>query len=285
MGIISASERGEEEMPDYLQTDAAIHPGSSGGALVNLKGELVGINSAFLLTAAGENSGIGFALPVNSAKEIFYQIARSGYVLRGWMGIELQDIRPALARSFGFRGTYGALVNDVVPGGPGERAGILSGDIIAELDQKAITNAHQLYVEIAKSSPGKTVQIKVFRKGVVLLLNVTIDKSPALHSNQPEAKGQSEVPLDGVDLETLTPEVATKLNLPVSIQGVLVTFVNQGSVASASGLRIGDVIQEVNGIRVIAVEDVGEILANLQDKNPVRLLIHRNRHKQYIALE
>lgn len=285
MGIVSATERGENGMPDYIQTDAAIHPGSSGGALINMRGELIGISTAFLLSAVGGNSGIGFALPATSAKEIFHQIVQSGFVVRGWLGIELQDMNRSLARSFAFRGSSGALVNEVIAGGPGERAGILRGDIIAEFNRETVRNAHQLCIQIAKTSPGNAVQIKVFRKGTLHFLNATIEKSPAVHINKSEADGQGEIPFEGVDLETITSDLASSLNLRASIQGAIVTFVNPASVAARSGLRIGDVIQEVNGIQVLGVEDVGKVLAELQDQNPVLLLIYRGRRLQYIALE
>src|SRR5215470_1132827 len=229
-GIISAKGRsiGQGPFDDFLQTDAAINPGNSGGPLVNMSGEIVGINSA-ILSRSGGNVGIGFSIPSNMAKRIYTELATKGKITRGWMGVSIQELTPELAKGFGLKDSKGVLVADVVQDSPASKAGINAGDIIVEFDKKKVDTPQDLQKVVALTAPGKGVPVKVWRDKGEKTLEIKIGDTPedtvALKSTN---KGKS---LLGLDVRPITPEIARQLNLR-STEGVVVFGVEEDSAAA-----------------------------------------------------
>ncbi len=249
MGIVSATGRtnlGIEDYEDFIQTDAPINPGNSGGALVNDRGELVGINTAILSHGSGGNQGIGFAVPVNLARNVMDQILAHGKVTRAYMGIIPQDVTPALAKQFGSTETRGALVGDVSADSPAAKAGLKRGDIILELNGKAISGSNELRMSISMMQPETTVKLKVQRDGSEKEMADTLGELPAPEERASKEKNGSEGALEGVEVENLDAQTAKQLGLPAESKGVVVTAISPSSPVAETGLRKGDVIQEVN---------------------------------------
>jgi serine protease Do len=238
-GIISAKGRvlGSGPYDDFIQTDASINPGNSGGPLVNLEGEVIGINTAII--ASGQ--GIGFAIPINMAREVALQLQEKGHVTRGQLGVTIQDITPELAKSFGLKDTRGALIAQVVPGSPAEEGGIRQGDVIVEFDGKPVADSQGLPRVVATTAVGKTVVVKVLREGKEVNLRVKVGEM------EEKAKTAAVPPQQslGLTVQSLTPQQARELGMQPN-EGVLVTQVEPGSAAAESRLRVGDVIREVN---------------------------------------
>ena len=248
MGIVSAMERGGlgiEDYEDFIQTDAPINPGNSGGALVNDRGELIGINTAILAHGSEGNQGIGFAVPVNLARQVMMAIVQNGKVVRAYLGVMTQDISPAMAKAFHTSETRGALVSDVTANSPAERAGLQKGDIIREVDGKPVDNSNQLRNRINMLPPESSVTLKVDRNGSLRSVSARLGEMPT-RQERASAEPNSQQSLDGIAVDTLTPEVARELHVSPRTRGVVVTEVEPGSKAEEAGLRRGDVIQEVN---------------------------------------
>ncbi len=290
MGIVSATHRGLgneiEAYEDFIQTDAAINPGNSGGALVNDRGELIGINTAIIAHGSEGNQGIGFAVPVNLARNIMGQIMKNGKVVRAQLGIYPQDVTPTIARQFGVKDSEGALVGEVVAGSPAQRAGLKNGDIILDVNGKQVTDANQLRNMISTMQPNSNVNLKVWRDGAEHTMPVTLGElNPQEASNRsgrgPNFNGSSGA-LDGVSVENLTPQVARGLGLSPTASGVVVSQVNQASVAASAGLQQGDVIQEVNRRPVRNVAEFEAAVRN--SKQGTLLLVNRNGHTTYIGV-
>jgi serine protease Do len=276
-GIVSAKGRviGAGPYDDFIQTDASINPGNSGGPLFNLRGEVVGINTAIIATG----QGIGFAIPVNMAKELLPQLKEKGRVIRGWLGVGIQRVTSELAKSFGLEEAKGALISQVFKGTPADRAGIKQGDIILEFDGKEITEFGDLSRTVASAPPGKTVEIKVFRDGKVLTLETTIDE---MEEKVEMAKEPSEKPL-GLTVQDITPEIARGLNLE-GVTGVVVTQVTPGSPAAEAGMRRGDVVQEVNRKPVENVEDFGQAIEEAKSQESILFLIRRGESSLFVTV-
>jgi len=258
MGIVSATGRATLglEYEDFIQTDAAINMGNSGGALVDAEGRLVGINTA-ILSRTGGNQGIGFAVPVNLARYVMENIIENGRVIRGYMGVNIQDVTPALAERFELKERDGALVADVTPDSPAEDAGLKAGDVIVEVDGKPIRDSRHLKLQVAQIAPGKDVPLKVSRDGKVKELEVKLkefpqDKQLAKGKTSP---GQSEDVTDGITVDDLNAEVRQQFNIPGKVKGAVVTDVEPDSPAAEAGLRPGDVILEINKKPVKNAED------------------------------
>jgi serine protease Do len=251
MGIVSAKGRGNlgiEDYEDFIQTDAPINPGNSGGALVNDRGELVGINTAILSHGSGGNEGIGFAIPVNLARNVMGQILDHGKVTRGYLGVVIQPISPAMAKQLGLSKLQGALVGDVSSKGPAQAAGVQRGDVILSMNGKAVTDSNELRNTVSMMQPGETVKLEVSRNGSTKDINVKLGELP-LSKQDAESKHEdpSKDALEGVSVENLDAETAAQLQLPESTKGVVVTGIDPASPKAAeSGLQKGDVIQEVN---------------------------------------
>jgi serine protease Do len=279
-GIVSAKGRviGSGPYDNFIQTDASINPGNSGGPLLNMAGQVVGINTA-ILSESGGNVGIGFAIPVNMAKEIVPQLKEKGHVTRGWLGVGIQKVTPELAKSFGLKEEKGALVSQVVKGGPADKAGIETGDVIVEFDGKTIADSNDLPRVVALTPEGKTVDVKVLRNGNTVDREVKIAE---MDQQEKVADVSTRKPL-GMTVQNITPEIAKGLGLQ-SETGVVVASVVPGSPAAKADLRSGDVIQQVNKKPVKDVEDFKQKIESAKDQETILLLIQRGGSTLFAAL-
>jgi serine protease Do len=286
MGIVSAKGRGNlgiEDYEDFIQTDAPINPGNSGGALVNDRGELIGINTAILSHGSGGNEGIGFAIPVNLAQQVMNQILDHGKVTRGYLGVVVQPISPAMAKALGQNEPKGALVGDVGAKGPAQAAGVERGDIILELNGKSINDANELRNTVSMMQPGETIQLQISRNGSVRDFSVKLGELPASkEQTQNQKEGASKEALEGVSVENLDADTAKELGLPASTKGVVVTEIDPSSPKADSGLRKRDVIQEVNHQPVHNVAEFEQAM-HKAGKEEALLLVNRGGTTLFIA--
>ena len=285
MGIVSAKGRtdlGIEDYEDFIQTDAPINPGNSGGALINDRGELIGINTAIIAHGSDGNQGIGFAVPVNLAREVMDQILKNGKVVRAYLGIVPQDVTPAIANAFHTQASRGALVGDVSPDSPAQHAGIQKGDIILDVNGKPVADANQLRMTISMMPPDTTVKLNVLRSGQELPMSVQLAELPTRQDRASLDQGAQQDALAGVSVENLTPDDAGQLNLPANTTGVVVTDVDPASQAADSGLHRGDVIQEVNHKPVRNKAEFEAAVRNA-GKNPL-LLVDRGGNTLFVAV-
>jgi serine protease Do len=285
MGIVSATGRsglGIEGYEDFIQTDAAINPGNSGGAMVNLHGELVGINTA-IMTGTGGNMGVGFAIPINLARHVMEQIVNHGKVIRGYMGVYIQNVTPELQKAMNLPADQGALVADVTAGGPASKAGIEKGDVILAIDGQKVEDINQLTLRVTDTAPGTAVHLQVFRDGKTRDVNLTLGELPEKNEQTATNESRGGV-LEGVQVETLTPEIAQQLNLPSSTKGVVITSVDPASAAADAGLRRGDVIQEVNRKAVTNPREFENAVGNA-GKQPMLLLVNRGGTTSFVVIE
>ncbi len=285
MGIVSAKGRGNlgiEDYEDFIQTDAPINPGNSGGALVNDRGELVGINTAILSHGSGGNEGIGFAVPVNLARSVMSQILDHGKVTRGYLGVVIQPITPAMAKDLGLSEMQGALVGDVSPKGPAQAAGVQRGDVILQINGNVVTDNNELRNTVSMMQPGETVKLKVSRNGSTKDLDVKLGELPLSKEDaQSQSEGSSKDALEGVRVQNLDADTAAQLQLPESTKGVVVTGIDLSSPKADSGLRKGDVIQEVNHQPVRNVAEFEQAMRKAE--NGALLLVNRGGTTLYIA--
>ncbi|MDE3169635.1 MAG: DegQ family serine endoprotease [Acidobacteriota bacterium] len=291
MGIVSATGRsnlGIESYEDFIQTDASINPGNSGGAMIDLHGDLVGINTAIESGGGGGNVGIGFAIPINMARSVMNQIIAHGKVIRGYLGIYIGNLTPELAKQFGYSGTNGVLVNDVSPDTPGARAGLRRGDIITAVNGEPMNTNSQLQLKISQSPPGTTVHLSVWRDGKSVEVPVTLGTLPGNLGQNNENNGpqgeQGPGVMKGVQVETLTPDIANQLNLPSGTHGVVIDSVDPSSSAAASGIQRGDVIQEVNHKPVNNVQQYRDAVSAAGNQS-VLLLINHQGITSYIVVQ
>ncbi|HWP42904.1 MAG TPA: DegQ family serine endoprotease [Blastocatellia bacterium] len=286
LGIISATGRGGlgiEEYEDFIQTDAAINPGNSGGALINARGELIGINTAIVSRGAMGNQGVGFAVPINLARQVMEQILKQGRVIRGYLGVTVQDVTAPLTKAFGLREARGALVSDAVPGSPAARAGITRGEIITEINGEPVSDSRALRLKIAQMLPGTMVRLKLLRNGKEREVTVSLAELP--EEKQPPGKtSERGTALDGVEVADLTAQIARQLGLPPDTRGVVVTDVRPDSPAADAGLRRGDVIQEVNRKPVSSVAELKRAIEQA-GKEPVLLFVNRSGNTFFMVIE
>jgi serine protease Do len=286
MGIVSAKGRGNlgiEDYEDFIQTDAPINPGNSGGALINDHGELIGINTAILSHGSGGNEGIGFAIPVNLARQVMNQLLDHGKVTRGYLGVVVQPISPAMAKALGQSEPTGALVGDVSANGPAQAAGVERGDIILELNSKPMNDANELRNTVSMLQPGETVKLKISRNGSVRDLSVKLGELPASKEQaQNQKEGASKEVLEGVSVENVDADTAKELGLPGLTKGVVVTDIDPSSPKADSGLRKGDVIQEVNHQPVHNVAEFEQAM-HKAGKEEALLLVNRGGTTLFIA--
>jgi serine protease Do len=280
VGIVSAKGRviGAGPYDDFIQTDASINPGNSGGPLFNINGEVIGINTA--IVPGGQ--GIGFAIPVNMAKQIVDQLREDGKVTRGYLGVVVQPLTEELAQSFGLDRPHGALVSEVVKGSPAERAGLKRGDVILSFDGQLIDEHNALPKLVASTRVGKTARMTVFRDGHELDLKVEVGKLD-------EAKGELAVQDNkgeqlGLSVTALTPELARRYDFDPDSRGVLVTAIEPGSAAASANLRPGDLIIEVDGREIDSVKAFDTAVGRAAKGKALRLLIQRRDTLFYTVL-
>ncbi len=279
-GIVSAKGReiGAGPYDDFIQTDASINPGNSGGPLINMKGEVIGINTAII--AGG--TGIGFAIPINIARELLPQLKEKGKVSRGWLGVYIQRVTPELAKSFGLEKPIGALVSEVTKGGPADGSGLKHGDIIIEFQGKPIKHFNDLPRMVAATPPGTKVQVTVLRKGKRKTFKIKLGELPE-ESPGPGAQGESGEEL-GLQLQEITPDLARTHELP-SDHGLIVTGVDPTGVAADAGIRRGDIILEVNQEPVRTISDFQKIVREAKKGEMMLFLVKRQEGSLYIAVE
>jgi serine protease Do len=283
-GIVSAVGRadlGIADYEDFIQTDAPINPGNSGGALVDARGALIGINTA-IFSQTGGSQGIGFAVPVNMARQVMDQLVRRGRLTRGYLGVSLQEVTPALARGLGVSAARGVVVGDVAPDSPAARAGLKRGDVIVAVDGKPIDDAGRLRNLVAGTPPGTTLKLTVLRDGREQTLDVAVGEMPERGPVTAAPPGAPERP--GLSVTDVTPEVAKKLGLPPGLVGALVTEVIPGGPAAEAGLRPGDVIQEVNRKPVRSAEEFARAVEQARGRDIV-VLVNRGGSTAYAVIE
>jgi serine protease Do len=292
MGIVSATGRtglrieGNGAYENFIQTDAAINPGNSGGALINIRGELVGINTAILTGEEGGGSeGVGFAIPVDMARGIMQQIVTNGKVTRGYLGIIIQEVTPDLAKAFGLPNTNGALVGDVEKDGPAAKSGLQKGDIIISLDGKPVEDYQTLRLQIASTPPGQTVQLGIERGQAKQTVSVTLAELPDKPETAAATGGDDQTPssVAGVQVQALDADIAQQLGVPADTHGVVVTDVDPSSAAAEAGLQRGDVIEEVNRQPVATVDQYNRAV-KAGTGQEVLLLVYHNGVTSYVAI-
>jgi serine protease Do len=288
LGIVSALGRaaGIAEYEDFIQTDAAINPGNSGGALVNARGELVGINTA-IFSQSGGNMGIGFAVPSNMAQSIMGQLVQTGKVVRGWLGVSIQELTPELASQFGVAETKGVLVSDVMDKSPAKKAGFERADVIVEYDGKPMDSPTHLRNAVAQTPVGKKVMIKYIRDKKAKSLELTIVEQPKSVSMTGEEEGESAAPtgaLSSLEVRDLTEQLASRYGLKSNERGVVIVGVRRGSAAEEMGVREGDIVLEVNRQVVTSVKVFERIIGNLSREQAVLLLLKRQGRAIYLTL-
>ncbi|MBI5560286.1 MAG: DegQ family serine endoprotease [Deltaproteobacteria bacterium] len=283
-GIVSQKGRviGAGPYDNFIQTDASINPGNSGGPLFNLRGEVVGINTA--IVAGGQ--GIGFATPVNMVKEVLLELKDKGKATRGWVGVTIQEVTQDMARSFGLKEPKGALVSSVVPGDPAEKAGIKTGDIIVEFDGKPIEELNDLPRTVAATVPGKKVEVRIVRDGKEMAVQLKVGRKP--EGEEEAAADETKETVSGEKLgivaQDITPDVAERFGVEDTV-GVFVHSVKRNSPAEDSGIRRGDVIKEINRKPVRNVKEYRDELKKAVGKDMVLFLIKRGKGVLYVAVK
>jgi serine protease Do len=285
MGIVSATGRsnlGIEDYEDFIQTDAPINPGNSGGALINDRGELIGINTAIIAHGSEGNQGIGFAVPVNLARTVMDEILKTGKVTRAYLGILPQDVTPAIAKAFGVKESTGALIGQVTANSPAQKSGLQNGDIILELNGKPVADANDLRMNISMMAPGTPVNLRVLRNGADRNFTVTLGELPTEQASLEKGAGGTKSELSGISVQDVDPSTARQLGVPANTAGVVVTKVDPSSPAADSGLQRGDVIQEVNRKPIRNTADFEAAMRNSKDQT--LLLVNRQGSTLYVAV-
>jgi len=285
-GIISATGRSDVGIADYedfVQTDAAINPGNSGGPLVNMRGEVIGMNSA-IATSDGQFGGVGFAIPSNMIKTMLPRLVKGEKIIRGQLGVIIQEMTVDLARQFGLAEPKGVLVSQVNKHSAAEKAGIKVGDVIVHYDDSVVTSVRQLRNLVANTSPGTKVRITVIRNGKEENLNAIIGSQSGETAAVPSTAGASLLSQLGLNVETLTPDVAKQLGVEVD-KGVVVTGVNESGLASLAGLQKGDVIVEADRQPVASVDDLEQVLAKAKNQDQVLLRVARPGGSLFVVLQ
>ena len=277
-GIVSAKGRviGAGPYDDFIQTDASINPGNSGGPLFNLQGEVVGINTAII----AKGQGIGFAIPINMARKIMEQLKDKGKVVRGWLGVSVQDITEDIAKQLDIKTKRGALIADVFKGDPADKAGIKTGDVIIEIDGQEVENTHELLKIVAGVTVGKEINVKIVRNGETMTLKVQVTERPEKGRTAKAKQGQEYF---GMMVQEITPDMAEHLGLD-SAYGVIVTEVKPGSPADEAQIKGEDIILQVNRTRITSLEDYLNIMSLIEGEDSVLVLVRRGDMKFFTVI-
>ena len=285
MGIVSAKGRAtgmtDDGFEDFIQTDAPINQGNSGGALVNTRGELIGINSQ-IMTPSGGSIGIGFAVPSRMAENVMQQIIKTGHVRRGMLGVTVQGVTSDMAKSLGLQDVHGAIVASVQAGGPAEKAGIQQGDVITALNGKPVNDSNSLRNEVAATSPGSRVTLDVVRDGRERKVDLALAQLPDKRESSKEGTAQPGRGRLGLTVEPLTPSLSRQLNSRAK-SGLVVGDVTPGGPAYSAGIRSGDIIREVNRKPVTSASELQEAAGNSGGR-PLLLLIERDGSTLFVAV-
>jgi len=278
VGVISAKGRsglGTGTYEDFIQTDASINPGNSGGPLLNIDGEVVGINAMIIQPG----TGIGFAIPINMAKQILSDLIKQGKVVRPWLGISVQDLTPDMAEQFQVKDKEGVLIAQVHQGTGAEKAGLLSGDIIKSVDEKPVKNGNELIKEIQKKKVGQTVKVGLIRDGKSMTVEVTTAAMPAKPEAMQEKESEEKL---GARVQELTPQLAARYRISSEIKrGAVVVGVEEGSPAEDIGLQEGDVVLEINRKKIETVKDFEKAAKEMNMEKGVVLRLHRRGNTFY----
>jgi serine protease Do len=286
-GIVSAKDRSAMNLDyeDFIQTDAAINPGNSGGALVDADGRLIGINTA-IFSRSGGNQGIGFAIPTDLAKGVMESLIKYGKVTRGYLGVMIQDLNPTLAKEFKLKSNEGALVGDVVPDGPADKAGLKSGDVIEKFDGKPVADSRHLKMEVAREAPGSIVKLQVLRDNSTKTLEVRLKELPGSDKLAQNDGGDEDksATLQGVGVTDIDSQARQQLNIPAHVKGVLVTQVDPDSAAAEAGLKQGDVIMEINRHEVTSAGDAVRLTEHPKDRTTL-LHVWSEKGSRYMVVD
>jgi len=284
-GIISAKGRsnvGLAEFEDFIQTDAAINPGNSGGALVNLRAEVIGINTA-ILSRTGGNQGIGFAIPIEMAEKVMDDLVKKGKVVRGWMGVVIQNIDETMAQALHMEKPAGVVISETSKGGPAEKAGLKRGDVILEFNGKKVSGTVSLRNMVVESAPGSKAQATILRDGKEKDVTIELGELPVEETSAPtetKEKASSEI---GIEVQTLTASAASRLGYEGE-QGVVVTSVKDGSPAQTAQIAQGDLITEVNRVKIRNVSDYEKALSKSKPGGAALFLIRRQDATLFVAV-
>jgi Do/DeqQ family serine protease len=287
MGIVSAKSRatgvGDGSYEDFLQTDAPINQGNSGGALVNLQGELLGIN-AQIVSPSGGNIGLGFAIPASMARAVADQLMKDGKVHRSKLGVTVQGVTPELAEGLGMPQVRGALISGVEKDSPGDKAGLREGDVVTAIDGHPVADSNALRNKVASIAPNTAITLTVLRDGkeTTLSAKVVAREAEMADASTPVEKGEAAEKL-GMSVAPLTPQIAEEMDLPATATGVVVTEVEPDSVAAEAGFRAGDVVKKVNGRDVKTVNELRDAMA-ARKKGPAMVLVARNGGSLFVAV-
>jgi len=287
-GIVSATDRGNVGIEDYenfIQTDAAINPGNSGGALVDIDGRLIGINTA-IMSRTGGSQGVGFAIPSDLARTVMDGLIKDGHVTRGYLGVMIQDITPALADEFKLKDNKGALIGDVVPGGPADKAGFKSGDVVLEFNGHSVNDSRHLQLEVAGTKPGTGVPVEILREGSKQKLEVTVRPLPGSEplAEVGSSSGTDTGTLNGVGVGDLDQSARNQFHVPEQVNGAVVTQVESGSAAADAGLKPGDVIQEINRHPVKNAQDAVRLTEKTTSKRTL-VRVWQNGGSHYVVVD
>ncbi|HEV2116000.1 MAG TPA: PDZ domain-containing protein, partial [Terriglobales bacterium] len=288
LGIVSATARsslGIENYEDFIQTDAAINPGNSGGALIDARGDLIGINTAILSGGSGGNQGVGFAIPINLARYVMDQILKYGKVTRGWLGVGIQDVSAPVAKTYGVPPNQGAIVSDVSPDSPAAKAGLQRGDVITQLNGQPVEGANDLKLKVGEMRPGTTVHLKVLRNSAPRDVTMTLGEQPQNRQRAGATGGEQQQGLmQGADVQDLTPDIRQQLRVPADTKGVVVAQVTSGSAAEEAGLQRGDIIEQVNRHPVDSVSQY-EREVRMAGNQSIVLLVNRGGTTQFVVVQ
>ncbi|HOK79270.1 MAG TPA: DegQ family serine endoprotease [bacterium] len=286
VGVISAKGRsvlGTSPYEDFIQTDAAINPGNSGGPLVNIKGEVIGINTAIIAPYVAQN--IGFAIPINIAKKVFRELKSTGKVTRGFLGVYLQPLTEELASSFGLKETKGSLVSDVMPDTPAEKAGLKPGDIILEFNGRPVAEPKDLQKMVADAKVGETVTLTVWRDKKKISVQIKIAERPEEETIAKSESEPSQKTWRGLQVSDITEEMRKQFNISASVKGVIVINVEPGSPADECEITTGTIIRKINEWPVSSIKEFQSIISKIDKKSSVTLWVQQEGNNRFCILK